>query len=70
MRVPPVLILRGGHPERYAVREPDDREVTEVDVSVADQELPCGIEHRGAAVATAAGLVEHQGAVRAGEAAE
>ena len=47
-----------------------DLQVAEVDVGVAGQELPGRVAHRRAAVAAAAGLVEHQRTVLRPEAAD
>lgn len=57
----PVLELRRAHAEGHAA------DFAEVNVGAAEYEFIARVAHRGAAVAAAAGLMEEQGAVLAGE---
>jgi hypothetical protein len=59
----PIFELRAGHVEGLVV------DGAELDVGVSDHELVAGIAHGGAAVATAAGLVEEEVAVLGAESA-
>ena len=67
----PVLVLRHRHPERRSgARGPSTTRSAEVHVGLARHELTGREAHGRAAVAAAAGLVEHQRTVDPGEAAE
>ncbi|GAB0103892.1 hypothetical protein JMUB6875_28660 [Nocardia sp. JMUB6875] len=63
-------VFRVGQRERGVACPEPEIQYAEQDVAVADDEFACGITHRGGPVAAAAGLVEHEGAVRIAEATE